>query len=755
MIPTISRETKTVQPERLTLDGFLEHVRYSNPFEINRVVQVSAQTNDVGGIHERQYQRLQELAIAAQRQHLGIGAVLWGDPGIGKSHLLARLSRWAGGDNRQALFIYIANLQASPESLPRSLLRCIVSMLTSGRRRQFHETTLYRLVLAAIQRALRSDGTRKYPEAEAVAAYHAQIDSLAQTDPSQAAVVDRAVYEVLFRFWRSATLARQGTDDGIAGRAVRWLSGDFVDAEEAPSLGLPPRREGASLSDDQNVKMALSALAQLASWWQRPLILCFDQVDNLEEEQFAALARFLHALIDSAGNLLVITSGVQPTLLRWKTEKVITDSSWDRLAQYEIEVQPVNVSEARQIVQARLQPFQEALRALAPVWKLVQKDVLFPLGESWSQQALAQKMDLRPRDVMNWAREGWRREQEALGKLGGTTWLEGWGSRQRERLTEGDLSETEIQRRIDDQVAHKVQEHQQQRQLEPQALPPDADNLAGLLSTLLQRCLNAAPFASLRSLERPKAPKYGSPPPYQMMLRQLGPDGAEFSTGLSCLTATHKTALAGALRRMVQDTQPPKRLIVVIDERCPLNLAAAGREYLAGLRQRHSEQFQAFTLSFPAYAELDALQATVGLARSGDLEIELANGKARPVSEKEVIESHFRQQRYLNHPLLKLILGGAAATAAPVPPAAAAPAARQPLADDQDLRQFIMGRLGITMGMSSKELAVHYQGYLQKKRVKLDLPACKERLEEAARQLHQDGKVNATPHDDYLYLLLK
>jgi hypothetical protein len=76
--------------------------------------------------------------------------------------------------------------------------------------------------------------------------------------------------------------------------------------------------------------------------------------------------------------------------------------------------------------------------------------------------------------------------------------------------------------------------------------------------------------------------------------------------------------------------------------------------------------------------------------------------------------------------------------------------------DEQDLREFIVGRLAITMGISSQELAVHYQSYLKTTRkVELALAVCKARLEGVARALHREGRVNATPHDDYLYLLMK
>lgn len=218
--------------------------------------------------------------------------------------------------------------------------------------------------------------------------------------------------------------------------------------------------------------------------------------------------------------------------------------------------------------------------------------------------------------------------------------------------------------------------------------------------------------------------------------------------------------MSAFLRRLVQDTQPPERLVLITDERRPLTPATAGREYLEELQQRHGDRFVRVDLTFDQYAELDALQARVGLAKSGDLEIELPAGRSRRVAEAEVVASHLRQQRYSRHPLLKVLLDSEQKPtpthqplAEVVPPALSPVPPRGPIEngsqfDIQDQRQFIMGRLAITMGASSNELAVQYQEYLARKNVKMALEVCKARVEEVARGLHQEGHLNATPHDD-------
>ena len=215
-------------------------------------------------------------------------------------------------------------------------------------------------------------------------------------------------------------------DESVAVLAVRWLSGDYLDPDEARQLGLPPGRgaaEPVALADEQQIKQVLVALSRMALSRQQPFVLCFDQVDNLDDDQAAALARFLEAVIDSAPNLLVVTAGVQASLLRWRQMKVFQDSAWDRLAQFEVRLERLNPDESRRVVAARLERVVTPFVALEPVRVRVQHDELFPLGRAWADEFFRDRVDLRPRDAINGAREGWRREQERLRQLGGAAWL--------------------------------------------------------------------------------------------------------------------------------------------------------------------------------------------------------------------------------------------------------------------------------------------------------------------------------------------
>jgi hypothetical protein len=654
------------------LDPFFQRVRATNPFLDNRVNGPSGPDSDVPAVHAAAFDRLTALAREAFAARRGIGAVLWGEAGIGKSHVLARLGRWAA-DN--ACFVYLHNLQAASESLPRSLLRAVVSLLTHGRGTGFADCPLYELVTAGLLEATGEQaGWQTWSRLEE--AFAALIDRFGQTE-----LIDRGVYEVLFRFFRSANRAERGREDGrVAGLAVRWLSGQALTPAEGHDLGLPPGRhrdDPVALADDQQVKQVLVALTRLAACRQRPFLLAFDQVDNLDADQFAALSRFLEALIDGSPNLLVVTAGIQASLLRWYEEKVVQESAWHRLAQLEVRLHRLTSAEALQLVHVRLNDFLAPYAHLLPAE--VRHDDLFPLGRAWHDRFLRDKVDLRPRDVINWAREGWRHEQEVLQQRSGPTWLAGWGAVPRTVLplpTPAEIqrgaspvivvgcpavdpttpSPEEIRTAIDHTVAERHAAQIDERRRFPESLPAAADVLAGLLLSLLKRCRDHGRRYDIDAVEEIPS-RRGQRPDYQLAVVRRPRDGKAVRTGVLVLTATEAISTTAALRRLAENHGSLDRLLLITDERIGIPLGLRGEEFLDALETNGRFRFQRLELTFLEYAELDALQNVAGLARSGDLEVELRPGQIRRVSEAEVVESLHRQGLYLANRLLRELLG--------------------------------------------------------------------------------------------------
>jgi hypothetical protein len=636
-------------------EDLFTHVLSANPFTDNRVNGPTPAGADVADIHGAAFERLTALAREACAARRGLGVVLWGEAGVGKSHVLARLERWAAAED--APFVPLPNLQASPDGLPRSLLRAVVATLTRGGATRFRGTPLFRLAASFAHEAVGyTPGER--PWREVARAWARLVD---RESAGRAALVDRVVYRVLLRFLHSAHTAGLGHDDGVAALAVRWLGGDYLDPADAVRLRLPPgpaRDEPVGLADNQQVKQVLVALARLALGARRPFVLAFDQVDNLDDAQMAALARFLEALLDAAPNLLVVTAGVQATLLHWRQARVIQDSAWDRLAQFEVRLHRVTPPEAERIVAARLADFFGAFRGRLP------PDPLFPLGPAWRADFFRDRADLRPRDVINEAREGFRREQEALAHEGGPAWLAAWGRRQ-PVVADREAGPDAERRAIDRRVARQFEEPQAQGRDQPGALPPDADSLATLVGGLLEQCRWLGEYG-IEAVER-MAGKSGGRPAYDLLLRRrVGTVGQR--SWLTFVVAASGISTTGSLRRLAEAADPPERVFLVTDQRQPLVLGSRGGEHLARLREGVAGQFRHVELTPADVTQLYALWAVVGRARSGDLETEAEAGRPRPVSEAEAIESLHRQGRYRAAPLLRDLFAEVAPTAA-LPPA--------------------------------------------------------------------------------------
>jgi hypothetical protein len=733
----------------ITLADFFEEIGTTNPFLANRVDRPLKGVLDVPSIHQAQFQKVLDLGREAQKENRGLGIAVWGEAGVGKTHLLARLAEWARHD-QQAIVVYLHNLQASADRLPRYVLKCVLNALTGNQIGPLDRTQLFwlvhRILLQALHQEGYSGGTWTYLEG----AYQRFIDRLAWSDSAQGLLFDRTVFALLFRFYQAAHPSQQGKRHGLARLALRWLSGDALTPDESRALGLRAERDGkqpTGLLDNQHIKQALVALSQLARCSRQLLLLCFDQVDNLEEEQVRALSRFLHDLLDSAGNLLVVTTGVRHTLLSFLKQGVITETSWDRIGQFEVTLGRIRKPEGRALVWSRLEKVLEPFFVLPQVKAKITEDALFPLGSGWLEERLQDLPDFRPRDLITWAGQRWQGLQEELAKSG-PSWLERWRG---ERTPPPPLPPIKQLALIDQEIDKKLAEHRSGRQQAPESIPPDESSLINLLFNLLQPCAVEGNPYSLRSVRRVPVPTTGKRSPYDLLLWRVSAGGQEVRTGARFLVAEHGKDTAIALRRLVGDPRPPGRVLLVGDARKSLPLGSKGRRRLEELEKRGPSRFLHYELPFEEYIALEALQAVIGLARSGDLEVQLAPGQTRRLTEQDVIESHHRKGRYLAQPLLRELL-----TERGVPQSSAPAANRTAPAnlDEKDVREFVAAEVAKRSGISVEEISRRYVDYLlTKNKVRIDPAACQAALAGIVQAMQAEGLL--TTIDDQGLLLAK
>jgi hypothetical protein len=404
-------------------ENFFRNMLSTNPFILNRASADGAERPDVVHLQSEAFLRLTELAGESVRLQRGLGVLLAGEAGAGKSHLLGRLARWAAVGNR-ACFVVVRGLQTDPELLPAAVLRSAGSALAGRPGGAPARTPLYRLTHNAARAAV-ADNQESYAWERVGRAFARLADRLA---PAARRVPEgRAAFDMIFRFFRSAARAAAGKEDGTtAVLTLRWLSGAMLDASEARRLHLPPARhrdDPVMLTDPEWARQGLTALSVLTTAIGKPLILAIDQAEELDAGRFAALARFLHGLLDHAPGILAVTAADTAAIQRWRDRGEVPTAAWDRLGQFTVEPTRLAPAEGNALVRRRLDEALSPFKNVEFLYRLRADAPLFPLHlELNSCGAWA-------RDVIEAARKAWNVEQEVLRREGGAAWLAGWAER--------------------------------------------------------------------------------------------------------------------------------------------------------------------------------------------------------------------------------------------------------------------------------------------------------------------------------------
>jgi hypothetical protein len=713
--PTIQLTGTKTRP----LDGFMSALARGNPFSHHRVTATGTQPVDVPSIHDAEFRTLTALAERASDQNEAVGAVVWGESGSGKSNLLRRLAEWSG-DGR-AVAVNFLELQAAPDRLHRAVLTAVVSSITNGLAPPWHRAPLYRL-LEGLVRPVLPPGKQKLSPTKLEQLFRAQMAG--PVAEAGGTPVVHATVELLFRFLSAALAEKSRQADGeVAAAAVRRLGGDALDGDEAKAAGVRPT-DAADPLDPADCTRVLALLAQVARANGQPLILCFDQINSLPRQQIGEVARLLHELNDRLRNTLLVLSEVRTELLNLTDAGVISQATWDRLAANKVEMPRLTVPEGRRILEARLEQFLTQFEGEVDVKRHYTEDPLFPLGEKWFTGHFVSSVDVRPRRMIDAARDRWEELQKSLhaapdkGK-----WLKQWPN-----FGRVDPPIKPIEQLIDEQVEKAVTGRLARHAAAPNGLPPNADNLCGLVESLLA---NGGVGLAV------SLPKRGSP--YDLLVRSPKPGGGETTAGLVFLATGSSNSVTSSLGRLAGEAKRPDRVVLVTDQRLPLAFGRAakaqGRNYYAALNE--AAGFEHLELPFSEYAALEALDTVA--RQASDLEIAAPGGPPRPLKRDEVIASCRRTGRLGKHPLLGRFV-------------ADAPQAATTLAD-AEVRAFVGGKVALTMGTDTHELARQFLNELSAdRRAGLDVAACRARIEVVAKAMAGTGDVTLARLGDGYFL---
>lgn len=322
---------------------------------------------DVESIHRGAIAEIEGILNQVNRDHLTRTVMLYGDSGSGKSHLLGRLKRVL---NSKAFFVYIDPFPES-DAIWRHVLRYTVDSLVqtpAGR----HESQLLQWLksLSAFQKGNQA----RWDESER----QRFIDRLKQHYPAgifNATEFFGVLYDLL--------------DRDRYFLACEWLRGDDLDEEGLETLGVHQ-----AIDSEDAAQKILANFGRIAVETQ-PIVLCFDQLDNIARTPDGAIdlqAIFtVNSSIHNQGlkNFLVIISIITNT---WKHHADRVQSADKARIDVTVPLKPISLDQAESLWKTRLAPLhrQASPKPDSPIYPLTSQilEQKFPGGKTHPRNVL-------------------------------------------------------------------------------------------------------------------------------------------------------------------------------------------------------------------------------------------------------------------------------------------------------------------------------------------------------------------------------
>lgn len=319
---------------------------------------------DVPAIHAKAFDRCLQAVDYVRRQAASTSVLLYGDPGSGKTHVLARLRshllRPEAAVEPQAAFVFV-RLQTSGRTIWRHLRRCMVDDLLRAPR-----AGLAQLETFTLRRLARLYGINDE---------RGWWQWLHEELPNPADRL-RELAPALEQLWADERLSldlRRAIEQRLTGQhpalVAAWLRGEPLEAADRASLGL---RAPADDDDDaeERARLFILELCRLAGH-DLPIVVCFDQVEALQEHKqdlagVFAFGQLVAALHDLTNNVLIL-SCIQSTFME-TFKQAIRQSDRDRTASFplgSVVLEPLSWEQAVRLVSRRLdnQPALATIRS--------------------------------------------------------------------------------------------------------------------------------------------------------------------------------------------------------------------------------------------------------------------------------------------------------------------------------------------------------------------------------------------------------
>lgn len=381
---TMSKESKD-KVTQLNIQPIEIQVKKSNPFATNRVDTPFQIHADLTEVYQDQFKRLRALLedIKNDKNHQSVGAVVIGEPGSGKTHLMMRLAKEVLKYNRllfirqpthakSVLFhIYSRILESLMQEVPNTSFSQLDHLLT----RSFAH--IFQISVNAPRSGLAKFIKSKNAKDEFVLNVIqeeplALFEKLGEEGSRKKLEYWQQIEKRVTEWWREkfgnlggyTPLILKGLikycsySDPHKRQIVRnWLSAYETESDELASIGL--NILGQDINREDFALQAIGVFAKL-SVMDEPLIIIFDQLEALGEKQnqeiLFSFGTAVKEIFTHVHNSLIILN-LYPE--RWEQFKQIFDGSIiDRISQSEIALNKPADDKIRQILLLRAQPQQ-------------------------------------------------------------------------------------------------------------------------------------------------------------------------------------------------------------------------------------------------------------------------------------------------------------------------------------------------------------------------------------------------------------
>lgn len=383
-------------------DSLLKTFYERNPFSDNaaRGPWASSSFPDIPGINSQAFEGIKLLIRQkASDPRRPLAGLILGEAGFGKTHLIRRILEYCRNLSTPILFVFVKPL-FDPERPIHHLLQEIVLSLSKENQGERFFSQFERLVAEMMRdfarhRVHSKDNTpenQKFLEKFEEDVFHL-FNQNALKSSAEVYNFEETVFENLF--WEKIRIRRNGSPREkvdaeakqiIEEKAIKhihsrvpdagkdflnvifqyktedkrglvrdWLKGGELDEEDNQLINVKSRAGKSKASLEEEARKMLISFGILFQRYHLPMVVCFDQLDNLVREDFiAGFASMIHLLVNDVSNILPLAFIRQDSWYE-RFEKYPDPAFLDRLRSNQFELSGCTREQAKQILSVRIE----------------------------------------------------------------------------------------------------------------------------------------------------------------------------------------------------------------------------------------------------------------------------------------------------------------------------------------------------------------------------------------------------------------